>query len=305
METNNKSAVGKKRKKNGFTQISNELLENERLSWRAKGLLTYMMSRPNNWKINKSDLYKRATEGRDSLKSAIDELKAQGYLHIYRTKNESGQFDGWVWEYDDIPFVPEALENRSTENQHKNGDIMSETRSTENPYYGKPEVRKSSVYNNTDFNNTDFNNTDNKEINKTYDELEFQFELFWKAYPLKRGSKANAKKSFKNAIKNHGATYDLLVNGIEMYKKYIEYYNVQEEFIMHGSTWLNQKCWENDYTCKPKSVKGKRHGFAGLMLNELEMQQKNIIDYEETIINEKRRNENAFSQNSNALPFRL
>ena len=48
--------LDRKRKKNGFTQVSNAMLEDTRLSWRAKGLLCYMLSRPDNWKINKTDL---------------------------------------------------------------------------------------------------------------------------------------------------------------------------------------------------------------------------------------------------------
>ena len=40
-----------------------------------------MLSRPDNWKINKTDLYKRATEGRDAIQNALNELKELEYLH--------------------------------------------------------------------------------------------------------------------------------------------------------------------------------------------------------------------------------
>ena len=63
------------------------------LSWRAKGILSYMLSRPDNWKINKTDLYKRGKEGRDAMQAALNELKELDYLHIYSGNVlEKGQF---------------------------------------------------------------------------------------------------------------------------------------------------------------------------------------------------------------------
>ena len=57
--------------------------QSNNLSYRAKGILGYMLSRPDNWKFNKTDLVRRSIEGRDAVYKAIDELKEQGYLHIY------------------------------------------------------------------------------------------------------------------------------------------------------------------------------------------------------------------------------
>ena len=65
---NNSNAIGRKRKKNGYTKISNQLIEDSRLSWKAKGILCYLMSRPDGWKVNRTDLQRRALEGRDAFK---------------------------------------------------------------------------------------------------------------------------------------------------------------------------------------------------------------------------------------------
>ena len=146
--------IGRKRKKNGFTQINNAVFENDQLSYRAKGLLGYLLSRPDNWKFNKTDLVRRSTEGRDAVYKAIDELKEAGYLHIYRNQSKDGTFEGWLWEYDDIPFVTETLKNRTTEKPQEIGENEPIPRRTENPSFGKPVVRDSSTYNNTDLNNT-------------------------------------------------------------------------------------------------------------------------------------------------------
>jgi hypothetical protein len=128
-----KCAVGRKRKKNGFTQISNSMLEDNQLSWRAKGLLAYMLSRPDNWKINKADLLKRGTEGRDAMQGALKELKDLGYLHIYSKTSGNGQIAEWVWEYDDVPFEPTVLKNHITEKQQQKAEIMPFPRNVEKP----------------------------------------------------------------------------------------------------------------------------------------------------------------------------
>ena len=272
--------IGRKRKKTGFTQISNSMLEDDRLSWKAKGLLAYMLSRPNNWKINKSDLYKRATEGRDAMTNGLEELKNYGYLHIYPNKKENGRIDGWIWEYDDAPFTPEILESRITENPQKTAEIVpinrhtekqqekdenvQVSRNTENPSYGKTVIRNSSIYNNTDFNNTDLNNTKAKKKKSKSNSLELdtqlekEFEEFWKLYPRRSNNvKKTAKTSFIQARKKKKIPYETIVNGLYKYKAYLEANNSEEEFIAHTSTWLNQERWENDYLIVHKKKKAK------------------------------------------------
>jgi hypothetical protein len=129
----------------------------------------------------------------------------------------------------------------------------------------------------------------NKKTNKKAKQPNEDFEALWKMYPRKQGSKKKAQESYEKAVKNGSATYEQVKNGIEMYIKYNKYHNVSEEYIKHGSTWFNQECWNNDYTCRPKVIQGKRKGFSGMILNDMEQQLGNIIDYEGEIINEQAR----------------
>ena len=91
------------------------------------------------------------------------------------------------------------------------------------------------------------NNNNNKEIkiinNISFDEL-------WALYPRKIG-RSIAYKAFLKAI-NEGVSTETIKNGILNYKKYIENENIKPEFIKHGSTWFNQKCWEDNYNFKNK-----------------------------------------------------
>lgn len=155
------------------------------------------------------------------------------------------------------------------------------------------------------FNNT-ISNTSNKKINKKNSnsaEMESEFESLWKKYPRKIG-KQKALLNYIKARKGDKYTFEAIANGIEMYINYIHYHNVSDEYIQHGSTWFNQESWNNDYSCKPRVVKGgKRGGFLGSMANEIDAHRMDIIDYEGTIIHEQERNEEVIDYASYSLPF--
>ena len=255
------SNVGRKRKKNGFTQVSNTMLENSNLSWKAKGLLCYMLSRPDNWKFNKADLYKKATEGRDAMQKGLDELKELGYLHIYPQKDEKGKIETWIWEYDDTPFAPTILKNQTTKKPQETGQIVPIFQTTEKPDSGKTSFRDSSTYNNTDLNNTNNNNTKDKEIKTikiTTGQIEEEFEKVWRIYPKKQG-KQKAFEYFKKARKIKKIPYETIENGLYRYIRYLEQQGTDEQYIMHGSTWFGQQKWQDEYILtgikqKPKNI---------------------------------------------------
>lgn len=160
------------------------------------------------------------------------------------------------------------------------------------------------VINITPINNT-INNTNKNKQKKS--DLENEFESLWKEYPRKLGAKKKARESYVKAIKVGSTTYEQVQYGIEMYKKYIDYHNIAEEFIKHGSTWFNQECWSNDYTCKPKVIQGKRHGFLGLVLNEMDYEkaQGNVIDHEESVNYGQETSSSVIGYATNSLPFGL
>jgi hypothetical protein len=73
-------------------------LQDERLSFRARGVLVSVLSRPMDWQTSAARLARQSpTEGRDALKTALIELETCGYLRRRRWQNEAGQ---WVWSWD-------------------------------------------------------------------------------------------------------------------------------------------------------------------------------------------------------------
>jgi len=72
-----------------------------------------------------------------------------------------------------------------------------------------------------------------------------EFEEVWKEYPRKQG-KSSACKAYIKARKDETSKEDIL-HGLQEYITYIEKYKVKGRYIKMGSTWFNQKCWEDNY----------------------------------------------------------
>jgi predicted transcriptional regulator len=92
-----------KDKDNPYVMVNKESLNNTELSWKSKGLLTYLLSLPDNWKIYEDEIVKHAKDGKDSLKSAIKELIENGYIERERIRNPSGQLKGYTYCVYEIP----------------------------------------------------------------------------------------------------------------------------------------------------------------------------------------------------------
>lgn len=78
-------------------------LNNPKLSWKAKGLLSYLLSKPPDWTIYLSDLKKRAKDGRDSTSSGMKELTKEGHLVKNKLRDKKGRFNGWEIIVYEIP----------------------------------------------------------------------------------------------------------------------------------------------------------------------------------------------------------
>lgn len=63
-----------------YAVIANAALEDRRLSFRARGVLAFLLSRPDGWRIRSDHLAAHAQEGRDAIRSALTELEEAGYL---------------------------------------------------------------------------------------------------------------------------------------------------------------------------------------------------------------------------------
>lgn len=95
-----------KYKKNRFTTLSNTVIEDERLSWKARGIFQYLYSKSNDWQFYETEVAKHSEkDGRDSLRSGIEELESYGYLKRKRVRNSQGQVTTSDWVIADEPML--------------------------------------------------------------------------------------------------------------------------------------------------------------------------------------------------------
>ena len=89
-----------------FLIIDQRIIEDTRLSWASRGLLAYLLSRPDNWKVLIKDLQNRGDLGRDGIYSLLKELRRFGYVHYRPTRDDQGRLRGGVYTVWEIPVSP-------------------------------------------------------------------------------------------------------------------------------------------------------------------------------------------------------
>ena len=125
-------------KNSNYSVISNVHLQDESLSWKAKGILSYLLSKPDDWQIYIAHLKNQSTDGKDATASGIRELIEAGYITRDYTRNEAGQIIGR-----DYVVYETALEDKALE-KPVNGD---DNPKTENPTLDNPTTVKPSLLN--------------------------------------------------------------------------------------------------------------------------------------------------------------
>lgn len=151
-------------KTKNYTVMSNEHLKDKRLSLKAKGLLSVMLSLPDTWDYSISGLVAICKESETAVKSTLNELKSCGYLVVAKkmpNETESGR----------IEYVYDIFEKAQAEKQEVEKQEV-ENLGVEN--LGVENVRQlNTKESSTDKSNTDESSTNKKKERKPagYDEI--------------------------------------------------------------------------------------------------------------------------------------
>jgi len=78
-----------------YARIHRDTIQDSSLSFRARGLLAFLLSRPDDWVVYKDELHKNCKEGRDAVRKAFGELQEAGYIISIRHTDDKNQFDGY------------------------------------------------------------------------------------------------------------------------------------------------------------------------------------------------------------------
>lgn len=111
-------AVFRVERNTGYTVMSNHHLRNKELSLKAKGLLSQMLSLPEDWDYTLAGLSYINREKIDAIREAVRELERAGYIQRSRERDEKGRLRGTdyiIYEQPPNLDLP-TLENPTLEN---------------------------------------------------------------------------------------------------------------------------------------------------------------------------------------------
>ena len=226
MEEKNFTEIHRVAKNKNYSVIHNQVLRRNDLSWKAKGIMAYILSLPDDWKVYLEEVAKHATDGKDSFRSGWNELKEVGYVDRIAIR-EKGKIVSWR------TIIKENVDTKPL-SPHSGF-----------PQVAKPEVAQPDVANpkllSTKELSTNKQSTDNKYSSAKLTE---DFEKLWALYPNKQGKK-KAFAAYCKAIKS-GDTNKSIQNGIVAYKKHL----AANDWLKpaHGSTWFVNERWNDEHS---------------------------------------------------------
>ena len=94
-----------------FTVIHSASINDNRLSMRARGVLVWLLDKPDGWRIDSAGIARHCSEGRDAIRTALRELETHGYLRREKAQNPDG-----TWTTESLLYErPPTPENPSTD----------------------------------------------------------------------------------------------------------------------------------------------------------------------------------------------
>jgi hypothetical protein len=188
-----------------FTQIHNAWIRDPNISYKAKGLLTYLLSHEVGYTITIGQIIRESGDGKQAVRSALEELIKAGYLETQRTTDERGYNAGLAYFIKD-PSIPKS----------------------ENPTLDNPTLD----------NQTALENNLTKKTTKQEKPNDTGFDTFWLLYP-KKVAKADAVKAWKQVLKKKTAD-----EMIALTKAYSESKLPDMTYIPYPASWLNKGLYE-------------------------------------------------------------
>lgn len=196
-----------------FTVVRNQWVRDDRLSWKARGLLAYLSSHALTFETSLERLTDQGPDGRDAVRSGLNELADAGYLIRSRARNDDGTLAGVDMELTD-PWDSPTLDNPTQVE----------------PTQVHPTPKKTKLLEDQE-----------KKIKNTHshDEVTADFDSFWELYPRKV-AKGQAVKAYRSARKITDA--DTILKAVKRYP----FNRDQPQFIPYPATWLNGERWADE-----------------------------------------------------------
>lgn len=149
-----------------YVTVDKHFVNDPKLSLGAKGLLLYLLSKPDSFQHNTTEISKHCRNGRDSILSLSKELMQHGYLIKMTKRCYDGTYDYSVWYVLEIPDFVNKLNLKQyddvTDCPMYGSEPFTDNPSTDNPVTGYPKSKKPTTEKTTLLNNHDNKNDNNK-----------------------------------------------------------------------------------------------------------------------------------------------
>lgn len=236
-------AVFRVEKTKDYTVMSNHHLRNSKISLKAKGLLSQMLSLPEGWDYTLAGLASINREGEDAISAAVKELEQHGYIRRRRTQKPDGTFSGIEYVIYEEPVSSEPLpENPEVDNPEVEnpvpenpGQLNKDNISPLNPPKGSDVPKKKKRKN---------------DYKPQADTLPERFEKFWAFYrdhmPPDRnaGNRQQAIRAWDKLAPTDSLATSMAISLARQVKSLAWASGVG---VPHASTWLNNHGWEDDW----------------------------------------------------------
>ena len=155
-------AVFRVEKNKNYTTMSNYHLKDDKLSLKSKGLLSLILSLPDDWNYTIAGLVSLCVEGESSIKSALNELKKSGYIEIIKIKpnKENGGRYEYVYNVYEKPVEKQEDRKQGVENQPLENQPVENQGVENHPIYKRTNIS------NTNIPNKDILRTNNKKTHR-------------------------------------------------------------------------------------------------------------------------------------------
>ncbi len=142
---NNAMAVFRVEKNKGYTVMSNHHLRNKNLTLKAKGLLSQMLSLPEDWDYTLKGLSHINRESIDAIRTAVWELEKAGYIRREQSRDPKGKMADMVYTIYEQPVLDcPVLENPTSDNPVLENPT-SDNPASENPTQLNKEVQRTDL----------------------------------------------------------------------------------------------------------------------------------------------------------------
>lgn len=242
------SIIRAPRPEGNFYLLSKHISEDRRLSWGARGMLVFLLGKPDHWKVSPAHLRGETAEstkptGRDGIYRLLDELISAGYVRRDQPRSETGVLGevSYLVSETPLPDLPYPAGPLPARPHTANPTLVS--------IEGKQVLNKA---------------TSTEEPTVTSDAAE-GFEQFWKLYPKKKGRKDAVKAWAK--LKPNDELRQTLITALGSHCLSEDWTKDGGRYIPNASTWLNGERWTDEL--KP-AMPTKQSAYTGLPNHTLE-----------------------------------